>query len=120
MVEYDYVLLPASVSTGIDYVLDRWLLALVNAFEGESPTHIREIRRRTDYDRFLWRRGESNPCFLRRRPARSRTGLYPRGFRESKQVVEMPGWSWMLLVLLLGGERLERSGNRLGKSKEPP
>jgi hypothetical protein len=40
MVEYDYVLSPASVSTGIDYVLDRWLLALVNAFEGESPTHI--------------------------------------------------------------------------------
>jgi hypothetical protein len=24
--------------------------------------------------------------------------------------MEMPGWSWMLLVLLLGGQHLERSG----------
>jgi hypothetical protein len=25
-------------------------------------------------------------------------------------VMEMPGWRWMLLVLLLGGQRLETSG----------
>jgi hypothetical protein len=26
--------------------------------------------------------------------------------------MEMSGWSWMLLLLLLGGQRLEVSGNR--------
>jgi hypothetical protein len=37
-----------------------------------------------------------------------------RAFSErilrEETVMEMPGWRWMLLVLLLGGERLERSG----------
>ena len=36
--------------------------------------------------------------------------LYARGFREGKRFMEMSGWRWMLLVLLLGGQRLETSG----------
>jgi len=46
---------------------------------------------------------EVEPLFLIATSGKIQERLYPRGFRESKP-------SWMLLVLLLGGQRLETSG----------